>query len=106
MQPPVNGKPTPGATAKVKISNEEEDRCRLRLPKNLRQFALYDSPTKIQLHERYANYSEARHEELIAAHKEKQARHTTELYGPSHPQSWENLYSPAIKMLREMGIVK
>ena len=86
MKPPVNQKRTPGTTG-VKINNDEGDSIRLVCPAAYRQFALYDSPSKVALPPRVLAIPETRLIELIEKHKEKQARHTTELYGPSHPQS-------------------
>jgi hypothetical protein len=102
---PHNQRKTPG-TQGVKLNADEEDAIRLICPAVYRQFVLYDSPSKVALQSKALEITEARLVELIERHKEKQARHTTQLYGPNHPQSWENLYSPAIKMLREMGIAK
>lgn len=70
----------------------------------VRQFILYEAIT---------NFIVPQGARLVAGEKalarleevrEQQARATSRAYGPDHPQSWESLYSPEAKLLREFGI--
>jgi hypothetical protein len=98
-----NSTKTPGVRGRCR-EDFIEDLVRSTCAPSLRQFALFDSPTKINLSSAAQGVSEEKMVQMIAAHKERQARHTTKLYGPSHPQSWERNYSPEAKLLAQLGI--
>jgi hypothetical protein len=68
----------------------------------IRQYFLFDALTNYVIpFDRKLISDPAKIERVIAEWREKEAKNTSEVYGPSHPQSWESLYGVKRKLTPE-----